>query len=112
MTTLKQIEAAVDALEDARHYLSEAVLTGVNADGRDAYIHSLFMRRTAMLTLVAGLCKDAGRYRYLRECYPNDSPMTVVANPKMLLAGTLCHTAERLDAAIDAALAATDEAQK
>ena len=65
--------------------------------------------RTALLALVAGVCKDAGRYRYLRECYPNDSPMTVVANPKLLLAGTLCHTAERLDAAIDAALAATDK---
>ena len=66
-----------------------------------AYVRSLIQRQAAELEQSR---KDAERYRYLRKCYPNTSPMTVVAYPNRLLAGTACHTEERLDAAVDAQL--------
>lgn len=52
------------------------------------------------------LRKDAERYRWLRAMHWHDSPLAVVCNPKEAIKpGHDCPSGERLDAAIDAAMA-------
>ena len=54
---------------------------------------------------VAGLAKDAARYRWLRMTDWWDSPMSVIVNPKQQAKpGTDCPSRDRLDSAIDAAM--------
>ena len=49
---------------------------------------------------------DAMRYRKLRECHWNESPICVVVDPKqMVKLGADCPTTTRLDDAIDALIA-------
>jgi len=50
--------------------------------------------------------RDAMRYRFLRECHWNESPLCVVVDPKgMVKLGADCPTTTRLDDAIDEMLA-------
>ena len=50
--------------------------------------------------------RDAMRYRFLRECHWNGSPLCVVVDPKkMVKIGADCPTTTRLDDAIDEMLA-------
>lgn len=50
--------------------------------------------------------RDAMRYRFLRKCHWNESPLCVVVNPKaMVKLGADCPSKSRLDDAVDELLA-------
>ncbi|MDT4879307.1 hypothetical protein FQZ97_1149610 [compost metagenome] len=51
------------------------------------------------------MAKDAERYRHLRVCHWNDSPLAVVCDPKkQVKLGADCPSGDLLDAAIDAVM--------
>ena len=66
MTTLSEIESAVDAL------IAHAWVDGSHDDFESA---TLKKARSHLLSLLAGVCADAERYRWLRdECTDDKNP--------------------------------------
>ena len=58
-----------------------------------------------LVTMLRQAEKDAARYRWLRECHWDESPLCVVVNPKaMVKLGADCPSESRLDDAIDEAM--------
>ena len=94
---------------DAAQYLKEGetVAECIERNRRDADA-VLELLRKAREELEAAQ-KEAARYRALREMHWSESPMVVVTKPKASLRlGAECPSRERLDEAIDAAIAAKE----
>ncbi len=67
----------------------------------------------SLKAMVQQLEKDAARYRWLRMQHWSESELAVVKNPKQaVVLGYECPSSDRLDAEIDAQIAACTETKR
>ena len=101
----RQKNAAL-AAEVERLRADHAAALGLVADVRFALGDNGKRMQSELIEWATGLCKDAGRYQWLRAQFWHKSKLFVVHGDKSsVMLGTRCPSKSSLDVAIDAALA-------
>jgi len=99
-------EIAALAAEVERLRADHAAALGLVADVRFALGDNGKRMQSELIEWATGLCKDAGRYQWLRAQFWHKSKLFVVEGDKSnVMLGTRCPSKSSLDDAIDAAMA-------